>query len=255
MINRSTLKAALRSTPECLTVQELERLAEDPSPKHPHLAKCPRCQAELTLLKEFEASSPLPDEGAAVTWISAQLDRNLDQIKNPRSVSRNAQSTTATGWFSGLFKVGTGRWLVPVAAIVVVTTASLILLRPSKEPELHANLGSGQAIYRSQQVEVVSPIGELAGAPNSLQWKGFPGAAEYKVEIMEVDHAPLWSAKTNDISITIPSATRAKMLPGKPVIWQATALDSQGRTLAVSQLERFSVIRKSPILKSGSNPK
>ena len=255
MINRSTLKAALKVTPECLSLQELEQLAGDQSPKHPHLAGCPRCQAELALLKEFEASSPLPDEGAAVSWISAQLDRNLDQIKNPGSVSRNAQSTTAAGWFSALFKVGTGRWLVPVAAIVVVAAASVIMLRTSKQPELHANLGSGPAVYRSQQVEVVSPVGELAGAPNSLRWKGFPGAAEYKVEVMEVDHAPLCTAKTNDTAFTIPSATRAKMLPGKPVLWQVTALDSQGRTLAVSQLQRFSVARKSPISKSGLSPK
>jgi hypothetical protein len=131
----------------------------------------------------------------------------------------------------------------------------VILLRPAKEPELHANLGSGPAVYRSQQVEIVSPVGELASAPNSLHWKGFPGAVEYKVEIMEVDHAPLWAAKTNDTSFTIPNATRAKMLPGKPVLWQVTALDSQGRTLAVSQLQRFSVARKSPISKNGSNPK
>jgi len=255
MINRSTLKAALTATPECLTLQELERLAEDPSPKDPHLAACPRCQAELVLLKEFEASSPLLDEGAAVTWISAQLDRNLDQIKNPGSVSRNTQSTTAANWLSGLFKVGTGRWLVPVTAIVVVAAVSMIVLRPSKEPELHANLGSGPAVYRSQQVEVVSPVGELAGAPNSLQWKGFPGAAVYRVEVMEVDQAPLWAAKTNDTSFTIPSATRAKMLPGKPVLWQVTALDSQGRTLAVSQLQRFSVPRKSSISRNGSNSK
>jgi hypothetical protein len=129
------------------------------------------------------------------------------------------------------------------------------VLRPSKEPELHANLGTGPAVYRSQQVEVVSPVGELAGAPNSLQWKGFPGAAVYRVEVMEVDQAPLWAAKTNDTSFTIPSATRAKMLPGKPVLWQVTALDSQGRTLAVSQLQRFSVPRKSSISRNGSNSK
>lgn len=255
MINRSTFKAALTATPECLTLQELERLAEDPSPKHPHLAACARCQAELALLKEFEASSSLPNEGAAVTWISAQLDRNLDQIKNPGAVSRNTQSSTATGWFSALFRVGTGRWLVPVTAVVVVAAASVIVLRTSKQPELHANLGSGPAVYRSQQVEVVSPIGELARTPNSLQWKGFPGAAEYKVEVMEVDRAPLWAGKTNDTSFTIPNATRAKMLPGKSVLWQVTALDSQGRTLAVSQLQRFSVARNFSILKNGSNPK
>jgi hypothetical protein len=144
---------------------------------------------------------------------------------------------------------------VPIAAAVVVAIGSVVLLRPSKEPDLHADAGSGPAVYRSQEVEVISPAGELPQAPKSFLWKGFAGSAIYKVSVMEVDHEVLWATKTNDTSITIPSSIRGKMLPGKPVLWQVTALSSQGQVLAVSQVQRFSVARKFPASTNGSLPR
>jgi hypothetical protein len=256
MPNQPTLNSALASKPGCLSLQELERLAADSSQGHPHLTNCARCQSELAMLKAFESSTPLPDEGAAVAWISSHLERQFEQIKNPGSESHSGQvgSASSTGWLRRLLGAGNIRWLVPVAAIVVVAVTSVVLFRPAKQPELHADAGSGPAVYRSQEVEIITLAGEQPNAPKTLQWKRFAGAANYKVSVMEVDHETLWAAETNDISITIPASTRAKMLPGKPVIWQVIALDSQGRTLAVSQLERFSVARKSPISKSGSFP-
>ena len=254
MINRSTLKAALTPTPACLSAEELERILENPSVEHPHLATCARCQAELAMLREFEASSPLPDEGAAVTWISSQMEKRLEQIKNP-GTARQSNSAEATSWFTRIFGTGSMRWLVPVTAIVLIAVTSVVVLRSRKEPELQANLGNGPAIYRSQQVDVVAPVGELPSAPKELEWKAFANSAKYKVEVMEVDHALLWSSETNYTSLTIPNSTRAKMLPGKPVLWQVTALDSQGRALAVSQVQRFSVARKSPSSNSGLLPR
>jgi hypothetical protein len=245
MIDRSTLKTALAKKQDCLSLQELEQLAPNPSQQHPHLATCSRCQSELAMLKEFEENAPLPGEGAAVAWISSNLERRLDQIKNPGKVKRAA--SVSTSWFARLLGTGSARWLTPVGALAVIAIASVFVLRPSKQPDLNASLGSGPTIYRSQEVEAVSPAGELAQAPKSLEWKAFAGAAKYKVEVMEVDHALLWSASTNYISLTIPNATQAKMLPGKPVLWQVTAQDSQERTLAVSQVKRFSVSRKSTV--------
>lgn len=248
MINRSNLKMALAAKPECLSLEQLERLAADPAQKNDHLDSCPRCQAELAMLKEFEANTPLTGEGASVAWISTELERRLEIVKNPRLAK---QQTTSVNWLTRLFSV---RWLVPISAAVVMAAVAVILLRSTKEPELRAESGNGPVIYRSQEVEVVAPIGELHEAPKNLQWKAFSGATTYNVSIMEVDHAPLWSGSTRDISVTIPAPTRSKMLPGKPVLWQVIALDAQGRTLAMSQIEHFSVARKSSLSNSGSLP-
>jgi hypothetical protein len=76
MLDRQALKSALVAKPDCLSLEQLESLAADPARSHPHLAQCPRCQAELALLKSFESSEPLPNEGAAVAWISSHLERN-----------------------------------------------------------------------------------------------------------------------------------------------------------------------------------
>lgn len=252
MLNRTSINQALTATPDCLTLPELEKLAEESSPNNPHLAQCPRCQAEVAMLKSFESSTPLPDEGAAVAWISARMERQLGQIKHP-TTSRVGDIAAASeaSWLSRWLGSRRVLWLVPVAALLVAVAAGVLTSRRSKEPELRADAGNGPVVYRSQEIEVTGPAGELVEAPKSLQWKAFAGTAEYKVSIMEVDEVPLWSGQTRDSIVTIPNATRAKLLPGKPVLWRVTALDSLGHVLAVSQMQRFSVQRKSSRTTSG----
>lgn len=237
MAERDILKSSLGKTPHCLTPEQLEALL-DGKQTNSHLASCPRCQAEFTLLKTFESESPLPDEGAAVGWISAQLARQQENIKNPsrvRSVSTNAK--TQASWWATIFGVGAWRWAIPVTAAAVI--AGVMLLRTPKEPELQANAGGQPAIYRSQEVELVAPIGDLQRLPQTLQWHAFPGAEIYKVKIMEVDHSPLWTGDSKQTSMEIPAAVRAKMLPGKPILWQVTAVDEHGRVQGSSQIQRF----------------
>src|SRR5450755_3436537 len=103
MRNRSPISDALKAKPDCLTPVQLEKFAEDSSLKDPHLAECSRCQTELALLKSFQSSEPLPDEGAAVAWISARLERNLGQIKGLRP-SREAAASQVAG--SSGFSIG-----------------------------------------------------------------------------------------------------------------------------------------------------
>jgi hypothetical protein len=253
ILNRSLLNQALKAKADCLTPQELEKLAADASASHPHLSECAHCEGELAMLKMFESSEPLPGEGAAVAWISARLEKSLDQIKNPGRARKAAN--TNVSWISRLLGGGNMRWLLPVTAVLVVALTSAVLMRRSQEPQLNANAGQGPAVYRSQEVATIGPSGELPEAPKTLQWKAFPGASGYKIEIMEIDENPLWSSETQGQILTIPAAIRAKMLPGKPVLWKVTALDGQEHVLAVSQVQRLSVQRKSPSSNSGVLPR
>jgi len=252
-MNRSILNEALKAKAGCLTPQELEKLAADASASHPHLSECAHCEGELAMLKMFESSEPLRGEGAAVAWISARLEKRLDQIKNP-SLARKADAANVS-WMSRLFGSGNMRWVFPVTAVLVVALTSAVLLRRSQEPQLNANAGQGPAVYRSQEVGITGPSGELPEAPKTLQWKAFPGASGYKIEVMEIDENPLWSGETHEQILTIPAAIRAKMLPGKPVLWKVTALDGRGAVLAVSQVQRLSVQRKSPTSNRGVVPR
>jgi hypothetical protein len=242
MGDREQMKSAVAATPACLAPEQLEQLVGEPSQTNAHLAACPRCQTELRLLQAFESDAPVPEEGAAVAWISARLERNLSEIKHP-SRRRQAVASEAGSWWSRVLAFGKSGALVPVAAILVAAVAGVFLLRPTAEPELRAGLGN-KPVFRSQQVELAGPSGELAEAPQVLHWQGFPNATSYRVVIMEVDRVPLWSAATTTLEATLPPPVHAKIVVGKPFLWQVTALDAQGTLLAASPLERFVVTRK-----------
>jgi hypothetical protein len=205
------------------------------------------------MLKSFESGAPLPDEGAAVAWISSHLDRQLESIKNPsRSRARVATQNLETqdSWLTRTFGIKGWRWALPATAVAVAVIVGVILLRPPKEPDLQANAGGQPAIYRSQEIQVVSPVGDVPQIPRSLQWQPFSGAESYKVMVMEVDNSPLWSAETKEATIEIPPAVRVKMLPGKPILWQVSAMDERGQILGSSQIQRFA----SPRQHSSQNP-
>ena len=76
--DRDLLHRALSGGAECLSLQQLEAVASSTSLDPgimAHLKACPRCQVELSMLKEFEEAKPLPDEGAAAAWVAAQLGK------------------------------------------------------------------------------------------------------------------------------------------------------------------------------------
>jgi len=242
MTDRDILKSTLAATPQCLAPEQLEALL-DGKHSNPHLAQCPRCQAELAMLKSFETGAPLPDEGAAVAWIGAHLDRQLDNIKSPsrgrlaRPVNQSAGPQGS--WLAWMFGFGGMRWVLPAAAVAAIAIASAVLLRPTKAPDLQANAGGQSPIYRSQEIQVIGPVGDLQQVPQELRWQQFAGAVAYRVVLMEIDRSQLWTSETKEMAAEIPIFARAKMLPGKPILWQVTALDSQARVLGTSQVQKF----------------
>jgi hypothetical protein len=238
------LKSALTPKPDCLSLEQLEALAADPKPSHPHLSDCLRCQAELTLLKQFESNEPLPDEGAAVAWISSHLERNLEQIKHPGRAASAQRDRTSAGFWSRLIGRDKFGFLVPTVAVLTMAVIGFIVLRPAREPELRAGLETSSPVFRSQEVEVIGASGDLENPPAKLEWKPYPGAASYKVSVMEIDQTVLWARETAGNSVELPAAVRAKILPSKPILWQVTAEDLQGKVLASSQRQRFVVAPK-----------
>jgi len=58
---------------------------------------------------------------------------------------------------------------------------------------------------------------------------------------MEVDRAGMWSAETRDATIALPEALRARIVPGKPLLWEVVAKDAAGRAVAWSGEQPFKV--------------
>jgi hypothetical protein len=126
-------------------------------------------------------------------------------------------------------------------AAMLVAVVAATYLTTAKEPVLVSDGSTGQTVLRSQAVVAISPKGDLTKAPTELRWQPVPGADHYSVKLMEVDRVELWQGSSKQPSAMLPEAVREKIVPGKSLLWQVTAINENGKALATSQVERFRV--------------
>jgi hypothetical protein len=236
--SRERIHAALSVTPDCLSDVQLEALLHElprSAAAAEHLHTCLRCLTELRLLRAFEDQAPVPGEGAAVGWIAAQL-RDKDFSASPSAVS-----VSGVGLWRKLF----GR--LPKMGYAFATIAALMVAlgvyEASKnlEPGLHVPVGTGST-YRSSEVRLLQPVGDVSRVPESLHWEPFGKARKYAIKVSEVDGSVLWSGQSFDNSLTLPAELKSKIKTRKPILWQVEALDSSDKVVATSPTIRFRVI-------------
>ncbi|MFL5455896.1 MAG: IPT/TIG domain-containing protein [Myxococcales bacterium] len=244
--DRNQLKETLAPSPECATLEELAALANAslPAPSRArvavHVASCERCEVELALLKEFESASPRPEEDATVQWIVGRLRRRFREARVAAIAPVAAAHEEEEGFWRRLIRVKpvTGVGFGLAAAMVLV--AAGLELRVGGPPSLPDRIEQGSPV-RSNAVTLGEPAGDLDARPAALRWKPVPGAASYSVEVMEVDHAKVWNADVASATVALPDTVTARLVPGKPLLWQVVALDGAGKTIATSQAQRFRV--------------
>ena len=245
---RQQWKVALAATKDCLTVEELSRHADGSLPDaakgrtSSHLAGCVRCQTELAMLKQFELATPRSEELTAVSWIAAELKRRSDKIGY--AVPESASSRSMPSRVSRLRKNFASRPLSSAAlslAVMLVAIAAGFYLTTAKEPVLVSDGSNGQTLLRSQGVVALAPKGDLAESPTELRWQPVPGADHYSVKLMEVDRVELWQGLSKEPKVMLPAEVREKIVPGKTLLWQVTALDVNDQAVATSQVERFRI--------------
>ena len=233
---RWLLKRALSSSSACATPLELGGFADGSLPGHVaarlgvHLSGCARCQTELALLNSFEDAAPRPDEKSAVELISARLDCQFSGLPAPHAIPAAAPRRS---FFTPL---NLGGFALAAATLAAAVT---IGLREGRAPELVPPSAAAPVVLRSAGITALSPAGELDAVPAALRWEPQAGAASYSVRVMEVDHVELWSAETRDASVALPGSLRARMVPGKPLLWEVVAKDAAGRAVARSGQQRF----------------
>ena len=237
---RRLLRKALSPSGGCASPLELSRLA-DGSLAEPeatrvsnHLSGCVRCQTELALLNSFEDAAPRPDEKSAVELISARLELQFSQTKaGPPPLQAARAAPPRRSVFRAL---NLGGFAVAAATLAA---ALIIGLREHRTPELAPPSLSAPAVLRSAGIVALSPAGDLDAVPAELRWEPQAGAAWYSVQVMEVDHASVFNAETRDAAVSLPEALRARIVPGKPLLWEVVAKDAAGRALAWSGKQRF----------------
>ncbi len=224
---RNDWREALAATAECIDVarfgEELDAASRE------HLQTCARCQSELALFRELDSEQTTDDEAAATQWIAAQLQQRAAETANVVP-----------------FRAKPLRALYSIAAALMIVVGAGYLIQ-TREPGLDAIGGS--EVYRSTRVELVAPRGELATAPNELQWTPVANATRYHVELVEVDGTVVWSGDTTAPQASLPQHAIAQFAPGKSLLWNVKAFRGT-EMLASSETQSVRVsansLRKTP---------
>jgi hypothetical protein len=224
---------AASATAECLPLEVLERMTENTSrdPKAAaHLAECAHCQTELAMLKNFEQSTPSADEGAAVAWIAAQLERR-------QSAPVAQQKIAHVPFWRTMFRVP---YLAGAAALAAVLIFGISLYHGNSDGPSKINPGIGSGQFRGS-IHLLSPIADQSNAPAEFRWDAVQGASSYTVELKDVAGITLASANSTQNALPVTPEMKANMISGKPLKWQVTARDANGKEIANSSAEQFKV--------------
>jgi len=225
---------AAAATKDCLPLEVLERMMDNTSrdaKAAAHLAGCAHCQTELAMLKNFEQSTPSADEGAAVAWIAAQLERQ-------QNAPVAQQKATRVPFWRTMFRVP---YLAGAAALAAVLIVGIALYHgnPDVPGKINPALGNGQ--FRSGAIHLVSPIADQNSAPAEFRWDAVHGASSYTVELKDVAGITLASGKSTQNMLPVTPEMRADMVSGKPLKWKVTAMDAAGTEIANSSTQQFKI--------------
>ncbi|MFL5311117.1 MAG: hypothetical protein ACJ79H_11750 [Myxococcales bacterium] len=243
-ITDDALRAALAPSGSCLTIEQLGRLCDRDhagsadARAAEHVAGCLRCRTELALLKQFEGGALRPEEQEDARWIVGRLTRDVGRLTAGEALpARRRAPVRAAGW---------RRFVAPRALLGGLAAAAAALLvvlnvpgREASAPALPPDATAGPSSFRSDAIAVKAPAGDVDAAPKELRWESAAGAASYSVQVMEVDRTPVWSGQSRDPRISLPASVRARVVPGKPFLWQVVAKDANGQPIATSDFQRF----------------
>lgn len=239
-MDRTNWKEVLSSPGPCLSTADLEMYVDASAAParlaaiQEHLAECSTCRTELALYQEFATGTARPGEKEPVDWIETRLARNIPQATAERK----------SPWWQPIAALFTPKVAAVAFASVLLVTVGLYL-RQGSEPELNTATPP-DANYRSTRLEAVAPVGDVTTAPAEFVWKPAPQAAKYRVRILEVDQNVLLSTETGSASLNVAPNLQSRFTPGKTVLWEVTALDASGRTIAQSGIQQFRVVRVAP---------
>lgn len=228
------LKSVFGPTVDCVAIDQLSlmldgrRGEEQQRRAEVHVEGCAHCRAGIALLKEFESPAIRPGEQRDVNWIVARLRKN--------------QPVQALPWWKRM-------WTVPMLAPISIGLAMALIaigvgLEMRHSPGQPFSPGGGE-VMRSQSVEVLAPLGDLAERPAELRWKPVAGASRYMVRVFEVDRTELWTTTVQETSVAIPSSMQAKIVPLKTLMWEVRALDASRSVLASSGPTSFRLVATS----------
>jgi hypothetical protein len=244
--------------PEAWLEEELAaRLPEERRRLEAHAAHCPACAAERDLAQGFdagpEAAGVRPED---VAFVVSRLETaapvgNVRSIRDGsrfRDARREASKAVSAG--PTVPEIATRRriesspvWRLAAAAVLVIAAGLMFQLSRPGAPPLPAPQTGG--VVRGGEVELVSPLGEVAAMPAELRWTPRPGASSYRVRLSTVDDTVLWEATVpgtsaaSAASARLPAEVIQKLHRAVAYSWTVEALGPAGERLGASEPVRF----------------
>lgn len=211
---------AARGEGRCLDPERLEAISEGhgTAAENSHLAACAACTAELKLFSEFTAADARPDELAA-------LESVVSRLRSPVPPASAAAAPRPPWWALPI-----PRWALTMAALVLVAGIA-VQLRNWREPSLRLNDTGDSTAVRSASLRILEPSGTLTAPPAEIRWETAPGAAGYRVRLLEVDGNQLWSGTSPAPRLSLPEPARALFVPHKTISIAVEARDASGAVL------------------------
>jgi hypothetical protein len=184
----------------------------------------------------FERGTPRANEVAIVTQIEDQVRGALAPIF--------MQSAMARPWLdNALSALRSWRAYAAVGTFAALAaTVTLVYLPGTRAPEI-GRIDPAQT-YRSLEIVNLTPKGIVQTVPRKLSWHPVAGASSYEVGIRTVDESDVWTASSIEPSLRIPANVGSRLDANRTYLWQVTALDTSGRMLARSNLQRFFILSK-----------
>ncbi len=165
--------------------------------------------------------------------LKAKIEETFEQEplsidRSPADLRETLAPPPITGW------VARSRpWL---AAAAVALAAGLVFQLGDRAPEMPAPDLS--EIRRSQQIEILEPVGEVDGRPKRLAWRQVPDSVLYRVVISTVDNTVIWESETGETSIDLPEHVADQLHLAVSYFWQvegfAENFSGTGRSMLIA---------------------
>jgi hypothetical protein len=181
-----------------------------------HLAACPACAARyakaVRAVQVTTADPASPDEARAFAAVAYDIPvRDRAVVAFP--VRR--------------------RWIVSLAAAAALIAAIAIpYLATRRAP-------AGDLVFRGGGLHLLEPVGAVDRA-SSFGWSSGIPAAAYRLEVGDATGVIL-TRETNRPAVQLGPEAAQAFKPGVDYWWSVTALDRDGRTLASSPRQAFTV--------------
>ncbi len=231
--------------PEAFLEAEMEALSpEERRALDEHAARCPACAAERDLARLFDAAPGEADvRPEDLDFVVSRLQES-PPIRSGAPAGSNVVPFPAPRRAEPLQPLQVrqpGRSLLRFAAAALVVIAMGLGYRAfhSPVPDL-PDPGTG-GVMRGSEVEVVSPVGELAEMPAELRWVLIDRAASYRVRITAVDGAVLWEETVSAPPVRLPADVAGRFHRAVVYTWTVEAFDPGGARIAASEPVRFQV--------------